>query len=137
MTGKAVVWLIHFQSKEQYHLCLSTPQILSYLRRHEPADYVEETKSYQCKIVLKRITSVTNLSNIFHGYKIRAEQVIVKTDNPINREMECTDCYVSIKSKLPLCIDKKMKAKKTLAKETTKKKKEDAKLWRLIRQLES
>jgi len=120
MAGKAVYWNIQFSSKEEYHACLSTPSVLSYIRHKDFAEFDNEKRRYVWKIRLKKSTTVSNLKNIFHEFQLEFIQTLVRTQEPITRKME----YV------------KKKANKRLMKDIEKRRKEDIKLWRLIKQLE-
>jgi hypothetical protein len=135
MSGKAKNWLINFPSKEQYHACLSTPQIVSYIKKYQPGESEEETNRYRCEIKLKKSTTVTNLKNIFYGYQVRISQVMIRTNNPVTRRSECITFYFSI-SNFNVLLDIKKKLKKIQLKEDEKKRKQDVRIWRLIKNLE-
>jgi len=119
MAGKAVYWIVQFESKEQYHACSSSPSILKYMRKKEIAEFDNATKSYLWNVRLKKATTPTNLRNIFYEYQAKFIQSVIRTQIPVSRKAE----YL------------RKKENKRVVKEETKKKREDAKLWRLIQQL--
>jgi len=88
MSGRAKQWTINFNSLREYHQCLEDPQVISFIRHKDHAEFNNESNSYSWKVKLRKLTSINTVRKILMKHNVTIYQTIIRTLNPVTRKQE-------------------------------------------------